>query len=520
MAFGWSYLFWRSFMFFRLIKFTALFLVPIILHSADFNEDLSFEKLNNIVEEHIVNNPGILDVANKDIVALVGYTGAGKSTLLNFLCNHKLSVDEFCEFKLENPDAPGAFKIGTDKHSQTKLPQFVTIDDLHFFDFAGIGDNRGTMQNLVNACLMKRILEHSRSVRFVIVISHSEITSEKAKIPLTLLKQISNFLLENYKEQSLIVVTRSPFNDETKLGQFLEHFLEEEIAPFTMEKKFSQIPLAILKDSIDFDYWRDDIISKVKSISGKKNNYVVVDSLYTSPSNEDLYKIFQEQLKAVLANFTSSLRCCTHMNSIELKNHRQKIEQTFANEFEIKFTESKLVLLLKPIAKNLFDKALEQFKPEIQLQKMKLIQEIDKIIADKIAEEKRAEQIRIAAEQEKQRILQEQEQRRINEEYARRHAQQAAEQEKQRRAREQERAKRLENHQNWQRNFEYRRSEKILAVRQVWFQGSYKPLTDFLITVESRIVYTHPDNTNTKFYGEWNFCSSFGQTRYGSLVLN
>jgi len=541
----------------------------LLLSSGTFATDikianLSFKNLEKIINEHITNNPGVMDVANKDIVALLGYTGSGKSTLLNFLSKQELISDELSGLKLVDPNATMSFTIGDGGQSQTRLPQSFLLGDLHYYDFAGIADNRGTVQNLVNACLIKRILEHARSVRIIIVTSHSDVTSVRGAGFRELLNNLRKITNKNLEAHSLIVMTRSPFKERRKLGHFLMKFIGDEAFTFVEHEKISLMLNPDLQDELPelFDWWRDDILEKTRHLEATKIERVEVESFYTAPHKEDLNRVFSEQLRLILHQFVLEASQWSNHTSAQLRYHGQRIEQTFMRDLEDKFAQANLVLLLKPLAERAYNKAGEAIASEIELRRQNLIKAINEALANKITEEKRLEaarleqvrlenEKRVAQERQRQLILQKQEQERLQrvrienekraaqerqrqlilqkqeqerlqrvrienekraaEEYSRKEEQRQKAEEK--REKEQKiyyaklREESLKDPKNWNRKWESRRvaAGPVMQGNTVYDSrlGRDRPTYNRMMRAESREVYTHPDNPALIAYGSW-----------------
>ncbi|KAF2885424.1 hypothetical protein ILUMI_20769 [Ignelater luminosus] len=125
-------------------------------------------------------------IRNKDIIILLGNTRSGKSTLANYLLGNKLIAWEEKKkiFKIKaNGDCEGP-EIGQGSLSCTTIPGVYTIlrdtDDNVIIDSPGFEDNRGVVQDVINALCVNQI-KAARSVKFVLVFDITDITNDSIK---------------------------------------------------------------------------------------------------------------------------------------------------------------------------------------------------------------------------------------------------------------------------------------------------------------------------------------------------
>ncbi len=118
-------------------------------------------------------------------MALFGRTGTGKTTLAHYLFNKKLKVVNPISTKsgrliggyldLEDSEDQNIMKIGHTSESCTSFPKYIDYTDenhnIRFYDLPGSLDSRGVNQTVINAAFMKHILENSKSLRIVFVVS-------------------------------------------------------------------------------------------------------------------------------------------------------------------------------------------------------------------------------------------------------------------------------------------------------------------------------------------------------------
>lgn len=186
----------------------------------------SVKKIKAKIEEHL---PKIAAAKNQDITVFLGNTGAGKSTMVNILSGIVLAEGAFGTLELPAGTAGLTMSIGCD--SVTQCPQSLNSPSLGLlFDMPGFKDTNGTVTDLINAALMKSLLENARSVRVVMVMSQSEVEalraagyaglSERMKIFSQSFRQSSILLLVNQLLPSMLAdlrawLTRYPIKDTT-----------------------------------------------------------------------------------------------------------------------------------------------------------------------------------------------------------------------------------------------------------------------------------------------------------------
>ena len=185
-------------------------------------EDL--KSFKNIFNTHMANSPSLLNSSkNQEIVILLGSTGSGKSTLMNFLSGNPLVIDEDQELQLAENSYQGAFSIGKSSTSETKFPQFVSLNGSVYYDMPGFEDPHGPCIDLVNACFIKNIIEAASSVKIVFVVGQDEITAGRGK---KFLKSYAGYktLISNsvsIEKSSILVITKSTKTNKADLVKYL-----------------------------------------------------------------------------------------------------------------------------------------------------------------------------------------------------------------------------------------------------------------------------------------------------------
>lgn len=133
-------------------------------------------------------------IEDKDIILVLGNTGCGKSTMLNSLllgsdCLEETKimteimigekVKKRKKLVIATKDDKMTLKIGhSANQSETFFPHFVVKQstDEVWADIAGFNDTNGEMIETINCLINKIIFNKVRSVRFLVPITHQQIT--------------------------------------------------------------------------------------------------------------------------------------------------------------------------------------------------------------------------------------------------------------------------------------------------------------------------------------------------------
>ncbi|MDP3936417.1 MAG: hypothetical protein Q8Q56_05500, partial [Alphaproteobacteria bacterium] len=147
-------------------------------------------------------------VRGKDITVFVGNTGSGKSTTLNILAGNALVTNRFGDIEL----APGAsgLPVGAGGTSVTAYPQSIQLPTLGMlFDMPGFEDTEGAVKDLLNAGLMKAILERAGTVKVALIVSQAEFEAVRTKGLRDVMKHIRLFPPEFLESSLSILLTKA-----------------------------------------------------------------------------------------------------------------------------------------------------------------------------------------------------------------------------------------------------------------------------------------------------------------------
>lgn len=258
------------------------------------------------------------EAKGKDIIFFLGNTGAGKSTTINYLHGCTMEAVKKKDIGLKGagkvvrvkPDSEikelKSIAIGHGKESQTFMPIIASDENLTYCDCPGFFDSRGAEVNIANLVNIKNTLQSARSVKVIVVISHSSLQADRGKSVTDLVKIITHLfgLGEQLTESSstplrsvLIGVTQLRMEEEPTLLEIQEEIFEgsEEI------KSMSSIlrPNVFIFDPTEKD-----------KLEGALERRQLVDKITHVPELKDLsvFKIpLDEQSKLKLQDFSKEI---------------------------------------------------------------------------------------------------------------------------------------------------------------------------------------------------------------------
>lgn len=279
--------------------------------------DVTYHKVKSILEEHLENNPGLLDSSKgKDIIVFLGNTGSGKSTLINYLSEKELRADDFNNILLANIDDPSAMAIGEGGDSETFLPRFIPVGDLLFYDMPGFNDTRGTARNLVNACFIKSIIENARSARLVFVVGSDEITAKRGDSIIELLKNVKQLVpnkpVENF---SGLIVTKSQVS-KIALPDFIDLKLPLEwklnpnlsiVSQWIDHQRIDQISMPRDRQ-INYDN-RGSILQLIGEMGYEQIENIDIGVIYDVSQQRDINLVYDAEIENIIERVISQNGC-------------------------------------------------------------------------------------------------------------------------------------------------------------------------------------------------------------------
>lgn len=195
------------------------------------NNELSPETLTKLISQISEGNDRISG-NEKQAILLLGNTGAGKSTLAHMLAGRKLQAmydDETGKFVVDAVEALADIKIGHGKVSETTIPNKCVVGNTVIWDCPGFNDT-DIVQEIANAFFIKKLYTQHPKMKFVLVVTESDISSNRGTSFAKLVEQFcSGFadisMVEN--AVALVVTHASPGKKPIHLAKEINNILEQ-----------------------------------------------------------------------------------------------------------------------------------------------------------------------------------------------------------------------------------------------------------------------------------------------------
>ena len=324
-------------------------------YKAGEKKDSYYKNIMDDVHASSVNSANVINIVkDENIIIVMGNTRAGKSTLVNYIKGNKLTAieDEDCfETVVVKADSTAGPAIGIGPIAETTIPTMWKCDLVkeHIWDAPGFGDNRSVVQDISNAFYIKHLLNHARSVKFILVSDFHDIFSGNVQNFTDLIKTVHRILpnVEELEESISIIFTKvelgfntdkichilrrkiikeAAINIDVKERNLLQHFVNnpESIGIFGKIKAEGPLPALTEHSSIIQaintaksapQSMLHDIapgISPASEIFLLKNYKAICDS-------EDLDVILQEVKKLYISKIQSIINVLTKQNISKLE---------------------------------------------------------------------------------------------------------------------------------------------------------------------------------------------------------
>jgi energy-coupling factor transporter ATP-binding protein EcfA2 len=264
--------------------------------------------------EDLSHNKTLFDSVGKDIIVFIGNTGCGKSTLINFLSGKPLEVINANstpigsiggDIVLKNPEDSEALIISSSCESSTQFPKYIKIQhpsyekNVLLYDFPGFGDTRGLKTNIINAYLIKNIIEKAKSVKFAFVSSYNEIKSERGKPFKELLSVVQSLFIDKLSiESSCLIITKCLSNDleKTKIEvkEYLKHDLIEKWINNNLLSSMS-IPFCSKLNEKERENILNLLLNRVEENYHKKE--IDMSSSFKDKEKDEIEKLIIDEIK-------------------------------------------------------------------------------------------------------------------------------------------------------------------------------------------------------------------------------
>nr|XP_024219196.1 uncharacterized protein LOC112211540 [Halyomorpha halys] len=236
-------------------------------HNANSTLIKNIHKFMQNGEIHIKYRP------NEDIVLLLGNTGSGKTTLTQYISGnaHTLVSQEVEEGTGEYVIVDTQNKVSSNSTlvSQTVYPDLVedAKKKTLYYDCPGFSDTRSAAHEIAATYFIKNVIDSTRSVKMVFVVSHHSVSRGADRQDLILMLQhATDFIkkIEKYKNSIALVVTKvenryvgNKIVSDEKVIKAIGHYLEqakrdidqqpEMVSPDSKEKVLSLLDIFLSK---------------------------------------------------------------------------------------------------------------------------------------------------------------------------------------------------------------------------------------------------------------------------------
>ena len=334
--------------------------------------------------EQSFNNHRSLFNSSKDqnIVVFLGLTGSGKSTLLNFLNGIPLKVNQDDEIELDTSHGTfdEYFEIGDKKSSTTLIPKHVYNPSLNsvMYDFSGFGDNRGSIENLLGAAFIKNIIEQSKSCKIVFVMEEASMIAKRGELFDEMISISSNlFGQQDTIDSSAIVISKARHKKPVDELKFIKKKLlkpgEDLTVDFWGVAKLENIFL--FTEGLIEEFQREEILNGIKHLSAKKLAAVNINSMYDHKMLVKLGGLFDKENNRVFRNEVSKANYLTQIKNAEELSDIDKIKKSingFSDRVTLEITKSKLLILLKPLAQESYEKSYKKINELLDIEVIKI----------------------------------------------------------------------------------------------------------------------------------------------------
>ncbi|XP_043466811.1 uncharacterized protein LOC122501426 [Leptopilina heterotoma] len=183
----------------------------------------------------------------------IGSARSGKSALINYLIGNKLMVKKqrYNTILVKADENSLGPEIGSTSVSKTLHPTKWTsrkLSNLTIWDTPGFEDNRGEIQDIINAFCIYSLVKNIKSVKFIAVISFDVINDDYTKPFTTFLNNLEELfgeMFENVFDSITIIFSKVPFRlfDQQVDNEFINNRLRRyssstEIQIDTVSRKF------------------------------------------------------------------------------------------------------------------------------------------------------------------------------------------------------------------------------------------------------------------------------------------
>ena len=320
-------------------------------------EDIKKNLPNNsstLLHDDLCSENPLNSFKNRNIVVFLGNIGVGKTTLINYLSGKKLKGDEMGDVVFDDPNEVSEMKICHGKNKGTVFPAFIDIEpNMTFCDLPGFKDPEATLRSLINAGLLKKVIESAHSTKLVFVIAEDEIKPQRGKRFEELLSKIVTFIPNQdiHYYSSLIITKYSP--KVAPLSKYITIYIESSDLINHWIANERLLKMSIPNDSIIGTEERDAILSMISKMEGMKIKKIDTSIIYTPEDEKNIIALYNYIITLTIDEVVDALEKSPYIineNNLTLDDLEVSIEyfcENFMVDARAKYDNNDIIKILQ-----------------------------------------------------------------------------------------------------------------------------------------------------------------------------